>query len=1134
MQQTSPGRRNIWLAGLLTFGLLLGSYVTFAQEAPQIIRQSLVTQGDTNPIQLFADDIITWVEGSERAFLLRGRVWIEQGLASLRLQEGVVWVDEDSKQKNGIYNLTLYGEGTPSEPIALDLGSSQHRGTRALIQFATRGEVRVKTYTTKIQQQNLAQEPLFRRALSLRVGKDETDVKTTSLPRPPELQQVPVQNDVVPAIATPANTAAPKPTAYQAEVIPTTEPTQPAGLALEEGAGKGIKQTSRAFTSNPVASSVGQTMIGQFPTAPGLEVPPTLPTPKSIPLTGPPPAEGPERQLNIRPRSTVEMQAIKQLLPNGETAIIIPTGIILTVTSVKEKKVLIDIEADRVVFWTRGGAAADPFGNMRSPEGATSKSMEFFLSGNVEIRNQTSKESQTLRAQEVYYDVGRNVAVAIKGDVEIRSPKTIFPLHFAADELLQLGPKVFQGRRTEAFSTLLPSDPGLKVEIQEATMEEVDTPRTNIFGRPFYDLNTGQPLTTPQRIIRGRNTVLTLEGVPVLWFPYLKTTAEDPLGPLDGLGVNYSRIFGVQVFTTWNIFDLIGVVPQPGLKWQLLADYMSERGPALGTDFRAAGEDLFGIENHYEALIKAYGIYDTGTDILGGDRGTRAYTGPYTYIPITHPDWRGRALARMNVFDLPYGFSFQGQVSAISDRNFLEQFFNQEWNRELNQETFAYLKQQQGIWAWTLLAEQNIRPWITETNWLPKADGYLQGLKIFDLFTYNARADAGYGQLHPANVVPGPYLNTDKQVSTGRFDIFQDISYPFALGDAKIVPYGVLDLAYYTQALDGNSLGRVYGGGGVRGSVPFSRLFPDVQSDLFNLDGIFHKIVFSGNYYYAQSSAHISQLPQLDRLNDDTSDQALRDIYPRQPALNPSNATFLQTNQIVDPQIYALRRLIDNRIDTLDSINVVQLGVRQRWQTKRGFPGSEHVVDWMTLDLQGSIFPQQNRDNFGQLFGVLQYDWLWNIGDRTAIVSNGWMETLDEGPKVFNVGTVFNRPDRSNLYLGYRQIDPLNSKAIVASVSYAFNAKYALTASTLYDFGVNNQTNALILSRIGTDLRVSFGVSYNTILNNFGVILEVVPNLFPNVGRYGGMTGMSQMPATANAVGNPGGQMGGFMGSPAR
>src|SRR5260370_40168632 len=166
---------------------------------------------------------------------------------------------------------------------------------------------------------------------------------------------------------------------------------------------------------------------------------------------------------------------------------------------------------------------------------------------------------------------------------------------------------------------------------------------------------------------------------------------------------------------------------------------------------------------------------------------------------------------------------------------------------------------------------------------------------------------------------------------------------------------------------------------------------------------------------------------------------------------SPATALNLTQSPVFDPQMYAIRRMLDNRIDTRDSLEVLQLEVNQRWQTKRGFPGAEHVVDWMTLDLQGSVFPDTHRDNFGRYFGVLQYDWNWNIGDRTALFSSGWMEPISDGPRVFSFDATFNRPDTTNLSLSSRHTDPERSQAVIASLTYPFSANNAITAITSCD-----------------------------------------------------------------------------------
>ena len=603
---------------------------------------------------------------------------------------------------------------------------------------------------------------------------------------------------------------------------------------------------------------------------------------------------------------------------------------------------------------------------------------------------------------------------------------------------------------------------------------------------------------------------------------------QHPLGPIQSITAGYNKIYGADFGVGLDVFNLLGLDPVPSTHWRLNVDEMTSRGPSLGTIFDTSGKNLFGISNIYEGSFKLYGMYDNGPDNLGGGRGPGD----------DHPTWRGWVFERFGIADLPGGFSVQTQISALSDPNYLEQYFKQTFDQDPNQETFVYGKEQLDNWAVTALVEPRIRDWVTETQWLPRLDGYLLGQSFFDLFTYNAHASAGYAMFRPANAevtsVSPPFSVTDQEsIDTARLDLMQELSLPFFLGPFKVVPYGVLDLTYYSEDLNGDPRGRFYGGGGVRASMPLTRLYPDVESTLWNLNGINHKIVLSGNYYIAHASDPYWMFPQLDRLNDEATDQSQRDIRPNQQYLNPSpsNGLFLARSPLFDPQVYAIRQLVLNRVDTLDSIDVLQLDLRQRWQTKRGFPGQQHIVDWMTLDMSASIFPESGlnsyypypvnppgnpavpgsfpnaqRENFNEPLAFLEYNWRWNVGDRFSLESTGFYEPEDNGPRVFTFGSYFNRPDRTNIYLGYRQIDPLGSKAVVASLSYVFSPKYAITGSTVYDFGASVCTESLIFTRMGSDLQISLGFTYNTAQNNFGFVFEIIPNLVPPNRRMTGLT----------------------------
>jgi hypothetical protein len=1057
----SQGRRRRLVYTFLALGVSALCCALVAAE--DILRLTYNVPGDSKAIVLHADEITTWVEGGQRIFLLKGKVLVEHGVVHARMQQAVAWVDLEQYRQTGIQKMTLYAEGN----VTLENGPESRSGPKAVADLSTRGEIKLKAHNSKATQQPRPNDPLYRRGVEAVFPQVRTNV-AEPIQRASFQEPGPVRSETAPALP------------VQGSVGPPPLGPAPPAVPLAPGVSPSPPPTATPPTVVPVRPGP----------APPVSPPPGSPPPVATTPTRPPQTgaralqDGKPKQINIVTRSTTGFDSPGIRLPSGEYVIVVTGGVIVVVRN-EDNSVLVDIEADRLVFWTRNNPN-ELLSNLRSQQGQSSRELEFYLSGNVEIRQPNGPETRVLRADEVFYDAGRSVAVALRGDLEMKQPGLTDPVHLKAEELLQLSPTVFKGVKAEIFSSRLPSDPGLKVYVAEATMEEKRVLKRSIFGRQVIDRRTGQPEFEQQRLFDSRNVFLELDDIPVFYLPFLRGDAHDPLGPVESVGFGYSKPFGAAFSTTLNVYDLLGIDPYPGTRWRMDLDYLTRRGPALGTEYDYINKEFLGHPARVAGIVKAYGINDTATDILGGNRDLQH-----------HPDWRGRFLWRQNVQDLPAGFSVQSQISALSDKNFLEQYYKNEFDTDINQETFVYLKQQCDNWAWTVLTEPRIRNWVTETEWLPRADGYLIGHSLFNTLTYNAHASAGFAKLEPTHVPPPPVEITDQAVSTGRFDLMQELSLPFTLGPLRLVPYGVLDLTYYTEDLTFHERGRLYEGGGVRGSIPFTRLYPDVESELLNLNGINHKIVLSGNYYIAHSDTRFARLPQLDRLNDDATDQALRDIKPQEFDFNPGHGKFLAASPLFDPQLYAIRRLVYSRIDTLDSVEVVQADLRQRWQTKRGYPGQQHIVDWMTLDLSASYFPHSRRDNFGDNFAFLEYDWTWNIGDRTSLNSTGWVDPIKDGPRVFTVMASLNRPDRTNFTLGYREIDPLNSQAVIGGVTYVFSPKYAITFNATYDFGINSQLNSLVMTRMGTDLQVSLGFNYNSILKNFGVTFEILPNVVP-------------------------------------
>jgi lipopolysaccharide transport LptD-like protein len=809
--------------------------------------------------------------------------------------------------------------------------------------------------------------------------------------------------------------------------------------------------------------------------------------------------QGKPRRFSWTPRYGTRGTMQSEKLPDGTERSLFTGGVIFNATTDRGEE--IELATDNAVLWRRGAVQNAPDGFHTEGDGKTE--VEFYLSGNVIVRTKSDKSPlQVLRATEVYYDVERERAIALTASLEFTPRFAPDPFHVRGREIWRLDAENWEAHDASFDSSKLPSDPGLSIESGRVTYVERQVRLRNVFGIPYRELLTGQPVFGDERTVTAYGAVPKVMGVPVWYWPRVRTDANDPLGPFVGMGFGQNRMYGTQVYTTWDIFDLLALRPPPGHRWRLNADYLSKRGPALGTDYlyKLPGETpgLWGSEG----MIKLYGMRDHGEDILGGNRGPE---------PVP-PDFRGRAMWRHQQ-EILEGLYFQGQVAYLSDQNFLEEFYKNEFDAGPNQETFAYLSWNRGnLWASGLANVRLNRPWVPETQWIPRLDGALVGQSFFDMFVYDARANAGYALARRTDTNPASILATDQNINTGRIDLMQELSLPFSLGPVKFAPYGMLDLTGYTEDLTGSSAGRVWGGGGTRASLPFSRLYEGASSDLFNVRGLYHKAVLGANYLYARSSIPYTDLPMLDRLNDDATDQAWRNITPMQPQYvsGPNGLLLADAPDPLspfNPQRYAIRRLVMNRVDTLDNMNVLQLDLRQRLQTKRGYPGLEHTVDLVSLLTSISYFPQASRDNFGHPFAFLEYDFLWNIGDRTAFSATGWFEPYDQGSSYFTFGSFFNRPDRTTFYLGYRQIDPVNSRAVLGSVGYQLSQRYFLNAGVSYDFGINQAlSNSFTLTRTGTDLTVSIGFTYNSLVNNFGFQFLVVPNIVNSIsgGRFAG------------------------------
>ena len=536
------------------------------------------------------------------------------------------------------------------------------------------------------------------------------------------------------------------------------------------------------------------------------------------------------------------------------------------------------------------------------------------------------------------------------------------------------------------------------------------------------------------------------------------------------------------------------------------------------------------------AIVTSNTILPSG--VVAGKRGYQRNDVP------AFQDFRGRVNFRhmQSLLDSdsnPYeDFRFQLEAAYVSDRQFLEEYYKRLTETGLDQETLAYLIRQKENTAWSIWAETNLQNFNTETQWLPKLDYYRLGDSLLgDRVTYFQHSGLDYANTHTAVEVNNPNIfafipydpisNTSGVLKTGRYYSNHEIDVPFSIDNIiRVVPYLQGQVVGWDNQLAGNSVGRWWGAAGAKANFMIWRRYSGVDSDLFNVHGLNHKVSFEADYRNAVSNVKLNQIGVQDDLDDNTYE-----LVRRYFALDNYVGGILP--QQYDPRHLILRRAISPITGTTDvqaSIQTLQLNLHSRLQTLRGPKGRRRVTDFMTLDLSTTYFPYSARDNFGEAFGQNTYNYQWFLGDRTSFISYGWFEFFKIGgqpttlatsnqpgyPFGLNVvtsGISISRPPRGNIFIGYTVLNtgPITTSALNPSISYWLSPKWYGTFSTSYDFG-NEILLASMFSftRVGADYLTTIGLVVDPQRNNYSQFaIAISPRISPGL-RFGSGTGLTQ------------------------
>ncbi len=801
-------------------------------------------------------------------------------------------------------------------------------------------------------------------------------------------------------------------------------------------------------------------------------------------------------------------------------------------------------------------------------------------------------DQRTFRAPRAYYDFLRDRFVALNGEVDLFAPGFISPMKLKSPRIDQFHKLVkrpdgslimdpepeIRTERTVMTGSRFP-DPAYQINNRTVDL--------NRLSRPLADPNTGKQVgdpndpNAPMDLIwryDARQNFFYMGPIPVFYWPRLTGETDDLEAPLRMISFGSITYFGQELLTDWNGFKVIGVKRPTNVDiWNLDLDYLSARTkefPALGSEIGWFGRDLIqdltdpyhkvpnpsqSITHDYFGYFDIWGLRDFGNDVLGSGPAVvtqgPAGAGKRGYQRSDVPpfqDIRGRFNIRHMQRFLPdddehhfEDLRLQLEIAYVSDRQFLEEYYKRLNETGMDQETLGYMQYQKNNWSWDLWAEANLQTFNTDTQWLPRLDYYRLGDSLFsNLFNYYQHSGVDYANVHTDVMVNNPNLfafipfdpisNTSGPWSSLRAYTNHEIDMPLNIYDVvRVVPYLQGQIVGWSDQLGGGPFGqqstgpmaRFWGAAGVHTEMTAYKLYPNVENEILNIHGLNNKISFFTDFRAAYANHSLNSIAVQDDL-DDNEYEFVRRYF----AITNWTGGILPGPY--DPRALILRRALSPITGTTDiqsTITTLQLGIHQRLQTKRGPEGKRRIVDWMTLDLNGTYFPDAQRDNFGKPWGQTMYNYQWFVGDRTSIISYGWFDFWNltgsqplsnynvagynpKGLNVITTGVSLSRPPRGNVFIGYTVINTgtINTSALNASVSYWLSPKWFGTFSTSYDFGNKIPLGSMLsFTRIGADYLTSIGMSYDPQRSATQFAVQISPRLSPNL-RLGGATGMNQ------------------------
>ncbi len=247
--------------------------------------------------------------------------------------------------------------------------------------------------------------------------------------------------------------------------------------------------------------------------------------------------------------------------------------------------------------------------------------LQIYLEGHIVIR----QGGHELYANQAFYDVKEEKALLLDAEIRTRIARVAGKVRLRAKQLRQTAHDTFHAQ--QAYITT--SDflnPGYRLQTSDIYIEPRYGDPWNPDNGPQIDPLTGEPTGgEPTLWATSLNNTFFIENVPVFYYPYLSSPAEDPNIPLTNVTFQNDRIFGQAIYTTWDIFKLTGIDRPAGTQWNLNANYLTLRGPQIGTTESYRGVNRWGFD---ELAVPGVWTCDVHLSTMGLDNWPRPIESP--------------------------------------------------------------------------------------------------------------------------------------------------------------------------------------------------------------------------------------------------------------------------------------------------------------------------------------------------------------------------------------------------------------------------------------------------------------------------------------------------------------------------